>query len=236
MFLFHEPLLSPDAAASAEPGVYEGVSQVLEVVEKMPSLSYYLTQMALAESKSSSFQNQTSSDNDEEDGDSEIEIGKSEALPDASNLEDVETEEDEDDSQLKPLLSVPFENWMNCIVKNVSKGPLKGAEGKVVRISSGWVTVKVSEGSSFSKRAADLKVIEQSTVVSGELYQSEEKHSVNNGAIKEAKKPSLVRSGPIKKRKRNKEIVHPSLLPTSSRRNASKPVRYQVSALSLNTG
>ena len=67
VFLFHEPLLSPDAAASAEPGVYEGVSQVLEVVEKMPSLSYYLTQMALAESKSSSLQNQTSSDN-EEDG------------------------------------------------------------------------------------------------------------------------------------------------------------------------
>ena len=106
---------------------YRGVPQVLEIVEKIPSLSYYLTQMVLMESSSSFNNSQSESENNDDD---EVLIMAASMGQQRRQRQDEYLQDQHEFDNWKPLASVPFENWINCVVKNISHGPIKGVVGK----------------------------------------------------------------------------------------------------------
>lgn len=126
-FIFRAP---SGITESGEDTLYHGIPQVLEVVEKIPSLSYYLTQMVLAESNSSFQNSQSESENNDED---EVLIMAASMGQQRRLSQDEYLQDQQDYINLKPLASVPFENWVNCVVKNISHGPIKGVVGKVLQ-------------------------------------------------------------------------------------------------------
>lgn len=92
-----------------------------------------------------------------------------------------------------------------------------------MKIASGWITIESTDAENpivFSKRAADLRVIEENDdpVVPLEPYEKP----------LEVKKKATAKAT-ISEKKRKVPGSEQESLVTSSRRNVAKPVRYQVS-------
>lgn len=127
----------------AENGIfYFNVSKVLEVVEKMPTMSYYLTEMVLAETS----QVEQGDENGSQDESVLMDIrSKSDELctipqGNKSKVQGDGTEENVGDGEVgsdertpqslgKPLSSIPYQHWMGSVVSIASKGTTKGITG-----------------------------------------------------------------------------------------------------------
>lgn len=120
--------------------------------------------------------------------------------------------------------------------------------GKVVKIASGWVTVESIDTDNpivFSKRAADLRVVEENGVPVAPMEEKLVSEEETKGVPEEETKgvPEEEKKG-VSERKKVTKSVSPSEkkgkistpeqqnVVTTSKRNVGKPQRYQVSYIS----
>lgn len=116
-FVFH------DNTNESENRTFVGVAKLLEYAEKIPSLSYDLTQMVLAESQYEQESLSSSEENSESEG-REEEL-KTSALQSCEEEEDDQLENSSEDSNPKyyrPLASIPCEKWINAEILVKSSG------------------------------------------------------------------------------------------------------------------